>query len=274
MADRMTVVIQGRDGISVEDMMRQVIDTFELVGRADPDTANSIKWAFVSAATNSPFTVIAEAKAIQRGVDVRRVAIRQKAQFRKCVQALREGSVPAAWNSQEDRKRAKAWLHRTRSIVAATVIETDDDDDAIELTAMDAVAAEPVLDLPPVQGAFKNQVGSIEGFLTSVENHHRRPAIHVRDRKTGASVLCIIPEGVRAEIAGATGLEDIWRERRVIIRGTIHFNSAGKVEKIAATSVHTVPAHHVQTADIQDPDFTGGLSAEDYVDKLRDGEIG
>jgi hypothetical protein len=274
MADRMTVVIQGRDGITVEDMMRQVIDTFELVARADPETANSIKWELVSATTNSPLTIIAEAKAIRHDVDVRRVASRQKTQFRRCVGELRQGRVPDAWNSKEDRKKAKAWLHRTRSTVAATVVDTDDSESAIEVTALDAVAAEAVLDLAPFVGHFKKQLGSIDGFLTSVETHHHRPAIHIADRKTKESILCLVPESVRAEIANGTGLEDVWRERRVLVRGMIHFTDSGKVEKIVADSVFAVPTKEIKVSDIRDPDFTGGVAAEDYVDKLRDGDIG
>jgi hypothetical protein len=273
MADRMTVVIQGRDGITVEDAMRQVLDTFDLVSRADPDSINSIKWDLVSATTNSPLTIVAEAKPVHRGTDVRRIAARQKAQFRRCVLELREGRVPSAWNSTEDRKKAKSWLRRTKDSVKATIVETDDEDAAIEVTALDAVAAENALELPPYPTKFKDQLGSIEGFLTSVETHYHKPAIRVRDRKSGASVLCIVPEEFRAKIASAAGLEDIWRERRVFVRGTLHYGATGKIDKITANVINTIEPREVQVSDIHDPNFSDGLPAEDYIDKVRDGDI-
>ena len=273
MADRMTVVIQGRDGITVEDAMRQVLDTFDLVSRSDPDSMNSIKWELVSATTNSPLTIVAEAKPLHQGTDVRRIVSRQKSQFRRCVAELREGRVPSAWNSTEDRKKAKSWLRRTKESVKATVVDTNDDNAAIEVTALDAAAAENALEQPPYQSIFKDQVGSIEGFLTSAETHRHKPAIRIRDRKSGATVLCIVPEEFRAKIAGATGLEDVWRERRVLVRGTIHYSSADRIDRVTAHTIQAIEPRDVQVSDIHDPDFSGGLSAEDYVDKIRDGDI-
>ena len=60
-AERITVVVRGQDGLTVEDAMRQVLETFEMMGRADPSAETAVQWCLVSASTNSPLTVVAEA---------------------------------------------------------------------------------------------------------------------------------------------------------------------------------------------------------------------
>jgi hypothetical protein len=274
MAERMTVIIQGRDDLTVEDAMRQVLDTFELVARADPTAAQSIEWRLVSATKNSPLTVVAEAATTLPGVDASKLAREQKTKFRRCVSELRTGKVPAAWNSPDDRRRARNWMRRTHNGISATHIDMEQTEGVVTVTAQDASIAEPILELPPVQGRPREQVGSVEGYLTSVETYYNKPAIRLRDRRSGADVLCLVPEEFTAEIAGAAGFEDVWRERRVIVRGKVHYDSAGKVERVTATTAHALPRRLVEVSEIKDDDFTAGLPAEEYLEKLRDGDIG
>lgn len=274
MSERMTVVVNGRDGLTVEDAMRQVLETFELLMRADPVSLGAIEWQLVSASTNSPLTVIAEAKATRPGVNVAEAARGQKSEFRRCISELRTGKVPSAWNSLDNRRRAKAWLQRTHNGISTTRIDTDQRDEPIDVTAQDAQIAEPALDLPPLLGKPRVQIGSVEGFLISVETHYHKPAIRIRDRRTGSDVLCIVPEEFRAKISGEAGFEDVWKERRVVVRGRVHYDSAGKIEKVTATTVHTVESRSIELSAIKDPDFTSGLTAEEYLDKLRDGDGG
>lgn len=273
MTERMTVVVLGRDGLTVEDAMRQVLETFEMMGRADPGAAASIEWCLVSATTNSPLTVVAEAKSLKPGVDATQVARSQKAKFRRCVSELRSGTLPAAWRSQDDRRRAKTWLQRTNNGVAYTRIDTDPTDEPIEITAKDTLLAEPALDAPQVTSKPKDQIGSVEGYLTGVDTHYHKPAIRIRERKSGASVLCIVPEEFRSQIANEASFEDVWRERRVVVRGRIHYDSSGKVREVIATKVHAVASQDVDVSQIRDPDFTSGLSAEDYLEQMRDGDV-
>jgi hypothetical protein len=270
-AERMTVVIKGQDGLTVQDAMRQVLETFEVVSRADPSSAEAIEWRLVSASTNSPLTIVAEAAPRSLGVDTERVARRQKAQFRAAISDLRAGRNPSQWRSQDDRRRAKTWLNRAKRLIAETVIDMGDPSEpTISVTAQDAVTAEAVLDLPPRSGKPKHQIGSIEGFLTSIETHYHKPAIRIRDRKTGADVLCIVPEEFRAHIAGSTGTEDVWHERRVIVRGRMRYGDGGELQEIEAAKVVPLPLRKVDVSEMQDGDFTGGVPAEYFVDQLRD----
>lgn len=276
MSEQMTVVVLGRDGLTVEDAMRQVLETFEMMSRADPSAAATIEWQLLTATTNSPFKVVAEARArpTSPGVDVVNVARSQKAQFRRCVSELRAGKVPAPWNSQDDRRRAKNWLRRTHDGISSTRIDTDGSDDPIELTAQDALLAEPALERPPTTGKPREQIGSVEGYLTSVLTHYHKPAIRIRERKSGTDVLCLVPEEFRSEVAGGANFDDVWRERRVIVRGRVHYDSSGKIDSVTASTVRAIPSSGVDVIALQDADFTSGLSAEQYLEKLRDGDGG
>jgi hypothetical protein len=278
--ERMTVIIQGSDDLTVEDAMRQVLDTFALVGRADPVGAGSIAWRLVSATTNSPFTVVAEARSNMPGINVGSIARAQKAQFRKCIAELRTGKVPAAWNSQDDRRRARNWLKRTSSSIAATLIETGDAEigsrpmaEPIEITAQDAAIAEPALLLPPASGKPRDQIGSVEGYLTGVETHYHKPAIRIRDRRSGDALLIIVPEEFRLQISNEAGFEDVWKERRVVVSGRLHYDSAGRLERVTAAKIRALQPKIIDAGQLKDPDFTSGMSAVEYVEKLRDGDI-
>ncbi len=253
MSERMTVVIQDRDGLTVEEAMRQVLDTFAMMGRADPEAAASIEWRLVSANTNSPLTVVAEAKARRPDIDATMVAVAQKRIFRRCVSELRAGKVPIAWNSPDDRRRAKNWLRRTGDGIAATRIDTGASEDPIVLTAEDAKIAEPVLDAAPI-GRPREQIGSVEGYLIAVETHYHKPAIRIRERRSRAEITCIVPDEFRKQIAD--------------------YDGSGKIDRVTATKVHAIAGEAVDVSKIRDPDFASGLTAEEYIDQIRDGEIG
>ena len=273
MAERMTVVIRGQEGLTVEDAMRQVLETFDVVSRADPSASESIEWRLVSASTNSPLTIVAEAAPRKPGVDTERVARRQKTQFRAAISDLRAGLNPSQWRSQDDRRRAKSWLNRSKKLIAETVIDIGHEEPPITVTAQDAVTADYVLDLPPRVGKPRNQIGSVEGFLTSIETHYHKPAIRISDRRTGADIRCIVPEEFRTQIAGSTGIEDVWHERRVMVRGRMHFNDSGTLEEIEAIKVVPLPLRTVDVSEIKDPTFTAGMAAEDFIDEIRDDDF-
>src|SRR5258706_1137990 len=269
----MTGVIQDRDGLTFEEAMRQVLDTVAMMCRADPEAAASIEWRLVSANTNSPLTVVAEAKARRPDIDATMVAVAQKRIFRRCVSQLREGRVPIAWNSPDDRRRAKNWLRRTGDGIAATRIDTGASEDPIVLTAEDAKIAEPVLDAAPI-GRPREQIGSVEGYLIAVETHYHKPAIRIRERRSRAEITCIVPDEFRKQIAEDANFDDVWRERRVVVRGRVHYDGSGKIDRVTATKVHAIAGEAVDVSKIRDPDCAYGLTAEEFVDQFRTGEIG
>lgn len=274
MAERMTVVVRGRDGLTVEDAMRQVLDTFELLGNTSPLPDQPIVWRLVSASTNSPLTVVAEAVAALPGFNPDPIAHEQKREFRRCFAELRAGRVPATWNSAESRRKAKGLLARTHNGISALEIFDEASAVPITVTAADAALGEPALEQAAVVGRPRESVGSVEGFLVAVTTYYGKPAIRIRIRRTDAEVTCVVPEEFRQRIVSAANFDDVWRERRVRIRGRLHHTSAGPIERIVATTVEMMPEREIDPRALRDASFTSGLSVEEYLKRFREGEIG
>ena len=274
MAEQMTVVIKGRDGLTVEDAMRQVLETFELLDRTNPSPNRPVQWRLLKASTNTPLTVVGEAVGAAPGFDVEQVARAQKVAFLDCFAELRAGKIPPVWSEPEPRRIVKALLHRITNGIAETDIFVGDSQAPLTLTAQDARQALPMLNAEPVIGHPSVQIGSVEGFLHAVTTFRRKPAIRIQDRRTHADVVCLVSEEFRARVSSSATLDDVWRERRVIIRGRIHYDATGAIEHVAAGTIDFVPDTIVDSDQIKDRHFTDGLSAEEYLNRFRDGEIG
>lgn len=276
MSERMTVVIVpqdgGGDGLTVEDAMRQVLDVFELLA-ADGNANGQVVWRLLEATTNSPFRVVAEATPSTPGADIDAIAKQQKREFSENISSLRKGRIPAAWSTGERRKRATSLFKRTRSI-AKTIIG-DPIDNPIEVTRADADIAEHTLSAVPEHFEKpRDQIGSVDGFLIQVGTHYGKPAIQIRDRKSGLEMWCQIPEQFRSLIATEANFDDVWSGRRVVVHGTIVYDRPGVISRVIANDIQTIESRAIGIDEIKDRGFTGGLSVAEYIEKLREGTLG
>ena len=278
MAERMTVVVVPQnndgDGLTVGDAMRQVLDIFDLLSASNE---SEIVWRLVEATTNSPFKVIGEAESVNPNVNADAVAKLQKAEFASNYASLRKGIIPSAWQAGEPRKKAQSLFERSRSKVAKTRIVIDSVSDAIEVTNADADEIDRTFEAhrpAPPQSKVKDQIGSVEGYLVEVGTHYSKPAIKVKNRKTGEEVWCVIPEEFRSLIAGEANFDDVWSGRRVVVHGRISYDSPGVISRVFASDVQRIEPKPVDLDDIKDKRFTGGLSVAEYIEKLREGNLG
>ena len=119
------------------------------------------------------------------------------------------------------------------------------------------------------------EVGSIEGYFQAVERGgHNRRVVHVIERITGDSVRCVAMDSAARELERME-IREIWRYRRVEVSGRIHFGANGQIDHIDADKFRFLRdrASLPQIDDVLDPDFTGGIPAEEYLEKLRDGTL-
>lgn len=119
------------------------------------------------------------------------------------------------------------------------------------------------------------EIGSIEGYLQGVERDGRgRRIAAIRARVTGELVKCIVAETAMPALEDCQ-IGDVWRNKRVQVYGILHFRVLGKLDYIEAHNFiffrdrHELP----QLDDIVDPSFTGGLHSEDYLDRMRNGDL-
>jgi hypothetical protein len=128
--------------------------------------------------------------------------------------------------------------------------------------------------LRPANQPYKEQ-GSIEGYAQSIERDGwERPILHVRQRLTGETVKCLVTGEALAELE-THQIRDVWRGRRVQIYGLLHYRTLGQLQQVDAISVRFLRARSElpDVADIVDENFTGGLRSEEYLARLRDGNL-
>lgn len=273
MAERMTLKIVPPDGgrgeLTVESAMQQVLDAFQLLSAGSP----SVVWRLVSATTNSPLTIVAEA-------DDSIEAMEQVDTLSRSLEELRAGKFPEAWKRPELQAAASSFLLRTASSLARTEFVVRDDfvisvgrDDAVQFVGeQNSVISRP--SVVEISKTRKPQTGSIEGMLKEVTTFYGRPAIRIRERKSQRDIACVVSDELALTFSDHASVHDVWTKRRVTVRGTIHYGADGSIYKVDAIDVIASPIDTNTLPPLRDPDFTGGLSAAEYLEKFRAGEIG
>ncbi|HEY8706638.1 MAG TPA: hypothetical protein VIM34_01425 [Burkholderiaceae bacterium] len=272
MAERLTVKIVpsegGMDALTVESAMQQVLDTFRLLNAAD----EAIVWRLVSASTNSPFTIVAEA---EESV----AAVLQMQVFARSLRELQSGIFPHAWRRPELQTPAASFLRRSARELARTEFGIGDEGVPLILSRSEAA---PFVENPELsavaatlsQGATKRQVGSIEGTLIEVTTYRERPAIRISERKTGREITCVMSAELATSVSDKASMQDVWVHRRLTVRGTIYYSAIGGILRVEAASVDAAPLTPESLPPLADPDFTGGLAAAEYLSRFRAGELG
>ncbi len=271
MAERLTLKIippsDGRGELGVQDAMQQVLDTFKLLEGTD-----GVVWRLISATTNSPLTIVAEA-------DESALAAEQVEQFSESLAELQAGRFPEAWKRPELRQIASNLLRRSSHSIARTEF-TLPGMSPIALTAEDAIpflgiaeSADLLQQDSLALGNTKKQRGSIEGMLGEVATYYGKPALRIRERKSQREITCVITEELAKSFESHASIQDVWMKRRVTIRGDILYRTDGKIARIEAFDVVPTKKIELPLPKLYDPDFTGGLSAAEYLDKFRAGEI-
>ena len=126
----------------------------------------------------------------------------------------------------------------------------------------------------PVERPYA-ELGTVEGFVASAERdgygHH---ILWIRPRIGGDPVKCLLTGNALAIIEQKV-IGEVFRGRRVLVSGTVNYKSLGRLSQIQATDVKFYPAKSELPGidDILDENFTGGLSSEEYLAKLRDGQF-
>ncbi len=268
--ERVSIVVHPslahEDAMSVEDAMHQVLDAISLL-----DDSNEIVWKLVSATTNSPLQVVAEAVSRDRNFDVGLLARDQAQRLSYDLPALLEGHVPEGW-SRGKIAAGNRLLARTRNGIGCTEFIL-----ANTPVIIDASRLQPELSRAGTVDDYvkHNERGSIEGKLIDITTYNGKPAIFVEERKSKKRVVCIISQETLDEIGATIRTRDVWEHRRLSVRGTIIFSGPGKIRVIESDSVRFIqPSRRVEVRDIHDTSFTDGLSITDYLAGLRDGELG
>lgn len=277
MAERFVIVVtppeSDNGSLTVEDAMQQVLDAFQLL-ISSSEADESITWRLVEAKTNSfPLCVVGEAMSTRPGIDVDLIAKNQKKSFASNYEKLIQGTVPEPWQSNRFTKIARDFVSRNCNGVASTRMELDVGQSLI-LTKQDAIKAFKAFEEPVMEEIKpRSQIGSVEGKIITVGKHYNQPAILLRERITGCDIWCLVSEEYEHQISEEADFEDVWSGRRVRIRGKLEYDNTGSLSKVYAVDVSPISDRTIPLEAIQDNNFTNSLNINDYIDKLREGEI-
>lgn len=174
------------------------------------------------------------------------------------LQALERSEVPPPAFSEDSIQAAKALVEITgrakvRSLVSGA-------EQRLEITSKTMATAVQLLDT-----AVWEDFGTIEGSLEMVTLRDRYQC-NVYEAITGRKVPCHFKRGQLDTVRAALG-------ERVCVTGLVRYNRHGQVLSMRAEDFVIIPSDaRLPTIDELagiDPGFTGGLSAEEYVRRLR-----
>jgi hypothetical protein len=263
----------------VEDFVNQVRDYFEILegveGAVAGDGRNALVWRVISAKTNSPIEIEAQAFAKDFAVNIdQRAEIVLRQACLGLVQLERTGERPEYF-SDFVLQRAERFFERVTNGLAATVVDHGEDLPRISLTPTIArQAAERTRKILDPELRPYEELGSIEGFAESIERDGwGKPIFRLRSRLTGESIKVFVTPEAAADLERHQ-IREVWKGCRVQIMGRLHYRGLGVLGHVDAVTVRFLRdrTELPDVDDIQDENFTGGLSSEDFLARLRDGK--
>lgn len=266
--------------LTVADAMHQVLDAIAVLEAAarKQTSVEPVVWRLESATTNSPFTIIAEAESMTAGTDPRPSAVAAKAVAERAFHSVMRGERLPEWMGRVELKPISRMMGRTLNGVADTTIDFYGDP-PIELTKDVArtslewiEAIDPTSIQEPLQVA-RRAFGQITGRLANVRSWYGDPAITIETAQYG-SLACRLPPEMAEDFGSEARIADVWRGRLLDVFGRINYNVKGKPTVIDAQRVVLRPKYKLELTQVRDPSFTDGLSVVDYLERLREGDLG
>ncbi|MFL5297367.1 MAG: hypothetical protein ACJ798_13380 [Phenylobacterium sp.] len=271
MTKRATITVlpsaEHPDYLTVQDAMLQIADLFALMRAGD-----GVDWKLVSATTNSPFTAVGEIVGPPEAPAALIAAASLAAQ--EAYQGLTDVLAGEQPGGDMDYAVLRRVLARNLNGIGITKIELDDDPAPVSITPADAQRGIEAISSPIAAVAPRRVRGSLEGELIDAGHFRRQPALKLRERSRGRFLWCRIPAELEDEFAGATSLSDVWKNARVRVRGWIEYSRRGEIAGMTAERIQHVRAKRLTFGQIHDRDFTEGLDAMTYLDRLREGDLG
>lgn len=264
------------DAPTVDDLfgqLRDFADVLKGVERAMlPGRGSELVWRITDAAKNSPlsieltpFSVDAGAIVAQRATEVERAAA-------EGILALQRGEMRPAYFTEDVLQKAKRLHQRVQKGLASTTIVFEP-----------GVAPDIIIDRPKAQETERladvaigqastpyREIGSVEGFITKPElDGHGRAVLRFKARLTGEEVKAYASGEAFHQIEQLR-LSDVWHGARVRVYGLISYRSLGQIDVINARGIELLDNGSLPDIDdIIDPNFTGGLSTEEFLRRQR-----
>jgi hypothetical protein len=265
---------------TVDDLLDQLRDYFELLEGVEEaiadDGRRAIEWRIVSATTNSPLSFEAVAFPIDFAVNVDQRAELVTRHAALGMQLLRNRGERPPYFTDAVLHRTERMFERLTNGLTEMKIDYGPDLPKMDITPgiARAAAANTRMVLTPPEKPY-DELGSIEGYAKRIERDgFGRHILVVKHRLTGEDVKCLATGDAIKELE-THRISDVWRGRRVQVYGTMHFKGLGILSQVEATQVRFLRdrSELPDYDQIVDENFTGGLRTEEYLARLRDGQL-
>jgi hypothetical protein len=284
MSKPIRITIRGQnadtDAPTVEDLLAQVGDWFAILQGVEKamadDGASEIEWRVTGASKQSPLAFELTAFPRHHGVDIEQRTKLVKEQASIGIGALASKAERPSYFTDQVLASAERLFQRVTNGLDLTTIDFGDELPSISITPPTArTAANNTLAIREPNEKPYQEIGSIEGTLQGVElDGYRRPILYVKLRLDGETVKCVAKGESQAEVERHR-IADVWKNQRVRVLGVIHYRALGRIARMTADIVQFLPpSEHLPSADdITDDEFTGGLRTEEYLERLRSGNL-
>lgn len=263
--------------LDITDALHQALDFFSLVKNND---CTHIIWNLKDISRKSPLVI--EGEPVDKrtmkpdySVVEHDVHIVERA-FKDIIAGdVWEHSFPS-----DKRKTITGMLHRNMNGIGKTRYDFGNGVTGIEIEQATAKRYLAMLEVSTASlqpdlfnSSARREFGSIEGNILLLGSHYNNPAIQIEERTSLREVWCQVDQTILDSINITVDAISVWKNRRVIVRGILRFDSLGKLQYLSRGQVSFVDPKTVHVEDIHDPDFTGGLSVQEYLEKLREGDL-
>ncbi|WP_420136249.1 hypothetical protein [Sphingomonas sp.] len=275
--------IAGRgenDSPLLDDLLDQVRDYFEMINGVAASmaegNAEQYDWRVVGLSKNSPATITVEAVARSGFPDGANLAARAREQTSYGLVRLQRESVRPLHFTDNVLEAADRFARRvTRGLAETSVVAQN----SIEVVFRPADAVATIDHIAVVRAddpvhPYK-ELGSLEGLIQTVgADAWGHPFIVVRNRLTNADVKCFLAGEALSALEEEPVANVVWKQRRVTALGILRYRSLGKISQADVTHLEFAdPARKLPgPADVIDRQFTGGLSSEEYLERLHNGD--
>jgi len=284
MSDPIRLTIRGRgddtDAPTVEDLLAQVADWFAIFKGVEqaiaPDGASEIEWRVTNASKNSPLAFEVTPYPRTHGMDIERRVREVKEYTSAGLAQLRARAERPSYFTPPVLENAQRLFARVTNGLDLTEVDFGDDIPPVTITPPDArtASANVTQVRRPAEKPYR-EVGSVDATLQSVERDgYGRAIIHAKLRLNGDTVKCVLSDEAQGGVEGHT-IADVWKNQRIRVVGTIHYRAVGHITQILCDQVQFLrPRSDLPSADdIINTNFTGGLSSEEYLERLRSGQL-
>jgi hypothetical protein len=261
--------------LSVEDAMNQILDVVHLleVPARVHDASARYEWAVVGATTNSPLQVtVAPYGSVENSTAWIAAATEDIDLATNGLIDVFENSAIPLWLDAKATNALKRLAKRNTNGLGVTEIISGDGNSVL-LDPAKSQAALNLLDLytaPSLGDIGKHRArGEVSGRMVRAGEYHHRPAFWLKD-KTGAEITCTLAKELIDKVGGETTLQDIWKNRFLVVRGVKSFDASGKLVKIEVTEEPELrDLRPVNLDTIIDEDFTSGIDSVEYLRQIR-----